>query len=139
MKYEILSGTAVINTIEADEAFMVTAHPDGNYRVVIEAPTTPTPKARHITRLAFRNRFTNSEKVTMEIASLDNPSATMAVRQQAAALRVVMKDQENATFIDLDRPDTRAGVQMLEAGGLLGVGRALAILDTAITDAEQAR
>ena len=41
-----------------------------------------------------------------------------------------------ATFIDLDRPDTRAGVQALEAVGILTEGRALEILDTPI-DAQE--
>lgn len=100
------------------------------YEAVAVAPS------RLVTRLAFRNRFTQAEKVTLEIASLDNPAATMAERQQAAALRASMKDQENATFIDLDRADTRTGVQTLEAGGLLAAGRAAAILDAEVQPQE---
>ena len=34
--------------------------------------------------LAFRNRFSQAEKVYIEIMSLDQPAAAMAVRQQAA-------------------------------------------------------
>lgn len=102
-------------------------------------PPAPEPPVWHITKLAFRNRFTQAEKVTLEIASLDNPAASMAQRQQAAALRVNLADTASATYIDLSRTDTRAGVQMLEAAGLLGAGRALEILDTEITDAERYR
>ena len=101
-------------------------------------PPPPPPPARHITRLAFRNRFTQAEKVAIEMAALDNPAATLAERQNAAALRASMKDQENAAYIDLDRPDTRAGVQNLETMGLLAAGRALEILDAAVQDAERA-
>ncbi len=84
--------------------------------------------ATQITRLAFRNRFTAAEKVALEIASLDNPAGTMTQRQQAAAIRVYLADVALSSFVDLSRPDTRAGVQQLEAWGLLAVGRALQIL-----------
>lgn len=84
-----------------------------------------------ITRLAFRNRFTMAEKAAMEIASLDNPAAPMAQRQQSAVLRAYMADVAASTFVDLQRPDTRAGVQQLETLGLLAAGRAAVILDAA--------
>jgi hypothetical protein len=88
--------------------------------------------ATRITRLAFRNRFMQAEKVALELAALDDPAATMAQRQQAAAIRVHLADVAASTFIDLGRADTRAGVQALEAGGLIGVGRALEILDATV-------
>lgn len=100
-------------------------------------PPEPIPEVRRITRLAFRNRFTLQEKVALEIAQLDNPSAPMAERAQAAALRASQADLSSATFIDLDNPDTRGGVQMLETAGLLAVGRATEILDAPITDTER--
>jgi len=100
-------------------------------------PPPAPPEIRHITRLAFRNRFTSAEKVTLEIASLDTPAATMAQRQQAAGLRVALKDQENASYIDLDNAATRAGVQMLEAAGLMAAGRALEVLDAPVVEAEK--
>lgn len=97
---------------------------------LIAAPSTK------LTKLAFRNRFTQTEKVTMEIAALDNPAATMQVRSMSAALRANMKDLEVASFIDVTRADTIAGVQMLEAAGLIGVGRAAVILSTVISETE---
>jgi hypothetical protein len=93
--------------------------------------------ARHITVLAFRNRYTTAEKVALEIAALDDPAAPMTARQQAAALRANVKDCDTARYIDLDRPDTRAAVQSLEAGGLLAAGRAVQILDTVIAAEER--
>lgn len=90
-----------------------------------------------ITRLAFRSRFTQSEKIALEMASLDDPTAAMSARQQAAALRAYLADVGAATFIDLQRPDTRAGVQMLELVGLLQAGRALTILESAIAPEER--
>lgn len=96
-----------------------------------------TPGNYWITKLAFRNRFTMAEKVTIEIASIDDPIASMAVRQQAAGLRVYLKDLDNATYIDLARPDTQSGVQQLEALGIIGAGRAVGILSTLIADSER--
>jgi hypothetical protein len=88
--------------------------------------------ATRITRLAFRNRFSQAEKVALELAALDDPAATLVQRQQAAAIRVHLADVSASTFIDLGRDDTRAGVQALETGGLIGVGRALEILDAPV-------
>lgn len=105
---------------------------------VFSPPVTPEPvEDWRVTRLAFRNRFTLAEKTALELAALDNPSAPMPERVQAATLRAYLADVVAATFIDLARPDTRAGVQMLEAAGLLAAGRALEILDAEITPEER--
>lgn len=110
--------------------------PDKTLHVVdLDAP--PASATRHITRLAFRNRFTQAEKIALELAALDNPSGTPEQRQQAAAIRVSLADTAAATFIDLDRPDTRSGVVMLETAGLLAASRATAILDAAVLDSER--
>ena len=87
---------------------------------------------RKITKLAFRNRFTTQEKVTIEIAQLDVPTAPMPQRAQAAALRSSQADILASSYIDLERADTRAGVQMLEQAGLIASGRALQILDSEV-------
>lgn len=97
--------------------------------------TAPTP-ARRITRLAFRNRFSQAEKVAIELASLDDITAPQAQRQQAAGLRVYLQDLDAAQYIDLSYASTRSGVQGLEAAGLLSAGRALQILDNPILDSE---
>jgi len=90
-----------------------------------------------ITKLAFRQRFTNTERVAIEIASLDDPAATMQARQLAATLRSSQVDMAAAKWIDLTRPDTITGVQTLEAFGLLGPGRAAEILSAPIHDIER--
>lgn len=92
---------------------------------------------QRVTKLAFRNRFMPTEKVAIELAALDDPAALMPQRQQAAALRANQADLAAATFVDLQRPDTRAGVQMLEAAGLIAQGRALEILDAPIQPDER--
>lgn len=130
---------------EAGEPFTVPV-PASNVIVTGDLPrpvwgrNDPAPVAQvtgtRITKLAFRNRFTQAEKVMLEIAALDNPAASMSARQQAAALRASQLDVAAATFIDLQRADTRAGVLMLEAAGLLAAGRSAVILDTPPTAIE---
>jgi hypothetical protein len=122
----------------ANEAFVEANYP-GQWELVPDEPAQqpqPAAPARRITRLAFRNRFTLAEKTALELASQDTPDAPMPARQQAAMLRAYLKDVEAAAFVDLEREDTRAGVQMLEAAGLLASGRALEILDTEIAPEE---
>lgn len=119
---------------ERYEDIIVNGQVVGRRLVVDEVPLTESP--RHITRLAFRQRFTQPELIALEIACLDDPSAPIQQRQQAAALRVMQRQVAEATYIDLDRQDTRAGVLQLEAAGLIGPGRALEILDSPIRPSE---
>lgn len=102
----------------------------------IAANAAPAVDMTKITVLAFRNRFTQTEKITIDMASLDNPAAPMPQRQLAAMLRVMNADIATATFIDLDRPDTVAGVNALEQYGIIGAGRAHTILTTIPTAVE---
>ena len=92
---------------------------------------------RRITVLAFRNRFSMNEKVAIELASADNPSADMQTRVLSATLRSFLSDAYKATYIDLDRPDTRGGIMSLEQFGILTSGRALIILDAPVTELER--
>lgn len=119
--------------IDAPADFDVTRLGEYRYEdgALVLAPDT------RITRLAFRNRFTSAEKMALELAALDDPTAPMTQRQQTAALRVYLADVAASSFVDMARADTRAGVQALEAGGLLAAGRALEILDAEITPEER--
>lgn len=98
-------------------------------------PPDDTPTfGRIITRLAYRNRFNQTEKVTIKMASLGLiPELTP---QQRAAIAVAEDDIMAAGYIHLDRPETIAGTQALEAAGLIGVGRATAILSPPVYSAE---
>jgi len=97
----------------------------------------PVPERRIITNLAFDLRFTMKEQIAIDLASIDNPSAPMEQRAQAAALRVSKERAKKAMFIDLDDPVTRDGVMLMEQAGLLAEGRALDILDADIVDGER--
>lgn len=90
----------------------------------------------HITKRAFRARFTPAEKVAIEIASLDDPTASMQVRGLAATLRAQQREISDSPYVDLQFAPTRDGTQALETYGLLAAGRAAAILDTPPTDEE---
>lgn len=138
MRIEILDGAgAVINTIAAGIDF-AEAHFPGAWRVSDEQDMPATaPVFARLTKLGFRSRFTAAEKTAIELASLDDPAVPMAQRAQAADIRVYLADVASATYIDPQRPETRAGVQALEAAGLIGAGRALQILDEPI-QAEEA-
>ncbi len=98
-------------------------------KVVFTSPT-------RVTRLALRNRFTQAEKVALEMAALDNPADAAAARHHAAVLRVYLADLAAAEYIDLSCAEARAGVQYLEAAALLAPGRAQEILDAPATSRE---
>lgn len=95
-------------------------------------PVDPGPIRRWVTKLAFRQRFT----------AIERASITYAARQaspEAAGIQSYLDDVQAATYIDLERADTRAGVQTLEAATLLAIGRAAEILDDPIGYDEEYR
>jgi len=136
-RIEILDGETVVNTIVADTDFAQQLYPDAWRLAEIQGDETAAAVPRHMTKLGFRNRFTQPEKGGIEFAALDDPSAPMPARKQAAAVRAYQADVAAATFIDLQREDLRAGVQALETLGLLANGRAAEILDAPISDIER--
>jgi hypothetical protein len=98
----------------------------------------PIAGADHkVTVLAFRNRFTQAEKVAIDLASIDDPASSAQQRQFAAMLRVMMTDLSVAKYVDLARADTIAGVQALETYGVIGQGRAAQVLSTTIQEIER--
>lgn len=117
-------------------ASFIILNPDGS-ETVVDIPE-PTPVLNHhITKRAFRNRFTQAEEISIEIAQLDNPNAPMTDRAKAAALRAAQRKVSDSPYVDLKLDQTIQGVQMLEAVGLLATGRANAILNNPISDEER--
>ena len=100
--------------------------------VLTPEPKTIVAPGTRITQLAFLNRFTDEEAIAIDLASI-------GATPQAAGMRRYLNKVNAATHIDLSRIETRAGVIALESAGLLGVGRALVILDTPPADHEIAR
>lgn len=124
----------------ADGQFVVFDHAARAWSLTESEPepsAPPVAPSRVLTVLAFRQRFTMAEKTAIELASQDSPSATSEERHQAAALRAYLGDLAVATFVDLARADTIAGVNQLEAFGVLTAGRAEQILTTPAAPHEQ--
>lgn len=94
---------------------------------------------RHLSTLAFKSRFTTNELIAIKLAGVINPAAAVSQQQQAAAIAVASEKVDAATYIDLDRQDTREGVLQMETVGLIAPGRALEILDAPVQDIERYR
>lgn len=115
MKYEILDNDGnVTNTIIATPEF-VEVNYAGHYREIIEPPTPPIPPV--LSKYQFLTRFTSAERKTITAAS--------AVDPDIADFKLLL---DAATEVDCGNTDTIAGVNALEAGGILAPGRAAQIL-----------
>lgn len=81
---------------------------------------------RHITRLAFRKRFTLAERIAIEMAQIDDPSASQQAREAAARLRVMEKDLDASPppYVDLNSAFVQDAVLERESLGLIAAGRA---------------
>jgi len=90
---------------------------DFDTRYCIFSHTGTLPGGNILTRLQFRNRFTQAEKVAIYTAA-----------EQVIAIKVWLDDLMVVEFVDLTAPETIAGVQGLEQAGLLAAGRAHEIL-----------
>lgn len=101
MIYEILDGDTVINTIVADEAFMLANYPAGNYREVPEPPAPP--EQRFIFVGSFFDRF---GAFKWPILADANPM-----------VQALVKDCQVRRYIDLDNPELPAGLGMLVQAG----------------------
>ena len=99
----------------------------GDYRVSEDGTLALVAQTR-LTRLQFRTRFTAQEKAMLELAAMDDATAPTAQRLQAASLRAYLADLAAAEFVDLADASTVAGVQALEAAGLLAKGRAAKVI-----------
>ena len=103
--------------------------PDG---VVVNIPngasTDPAaqPADMRITKLAFKQRFTQQERI--------------AIREAVKTIPQVYDFEDlvnSATFIDLARADTAAAVNQIQQLGLIGNGRAAIILGSPVEEIER--
>ena len=109
-RYKILSTG---NVIVADQAFVEVHYPN-DYELLPEVVSTIKAP---ITKLEYMNRFTDAELAGIY-------TAAKAVIQ----IEIWLEKFKLATEIDLTDSRTIAGVQALEAAGLIGEGRAAEIL-----------
>ena len=80
---------------------------------------------KHITVLAFRKRFTLTERVALEKRA-----------QQDPMIRVFLDDVAAATYIDLTDPELKECLEAAAALDVIEVNRVSEILDTPVTEAE---
>lgn len=92
----------------------------------------PVNSHRKISRFAFLHRFTDTEQVTLELASIDNPNGDISQRQLQAMLRVFMRNIDTATYIDLNDQEVIQSLGMLQMYGLLSIERTAEILNAPI-------
>ena len=84
------------------------------------APTTPV--STMIAPLAFRNRFTPAER-----------QGIITAGRTSAAVQDVYDSLLAAIQVDVTDPTTIAGIQALEAAGLIAAGRAAQVLNLAVS------
>ena len=122
---------AVVTLCPAFPGYPVALIGDGEERRMLAFPAswdavtawTANPPAAEssistiMTHLAFRKRFTFTERTAIETAAMTDPE-----------VRTVQKDFDAAKEIDLTYPDLIAGISLLVAKGLLAQARADAIL-----------
>jgi len=89
-------------------------------------PDTSPTFGRIITKYAYRNRFTAAEKRAIKKASLG--LNLLLTEDQWLSVAVAQDDIMATAYVHLDRPETVAGTQALEALGLIATGRATEIL-----------
>ena len=133
----IIEGESVIELPFFDASVIGKTHDAATGAWTEPAPTPEPEPQRRISPLAFRRRFTKTERTGIELAAVDRPELTIEQRMQSAALRSDLKDQAQAMYIDLDDVDVAEGVQVLEVIGLLNTGRALEILTAPVKPGEQ--
>lgn len=135
MTYACIKSGIVENIIEADHTFADSiAHdwdavvPSQNAGIgwtyadgVFTAPPAPTPTPaqpiRTFTKLQYMDRFTDAELAGIYTAA-----------KSVVQIEIWLEKFKLATDINLDDPATIGGLQAMEAGGLLGAGRAAEIL-----------
>ena len=115
---------------------------DANYTITdytppAPVPEPPAPELKWVSRYAFMARFTNDELAFIKIAGMDNPTKPMPERIAIQKINVMLDMVMASTYIDLNRPETRAGVKSMEAFGLLATGRADEILDAPVQESER--
>lgn len=126
MRYEILNGAAVENTIVASPEFMSEQYPAGNYRLAAEpAPPTPTEPewAWYMDIGPFFDRF---------------GAAKMAVLTSAdVGVQAIIKDVQIRKWLDLKLPEVAQSLAYVGSKvPAVDVALQSSILTTPVADAE---
>lgn len=92
---------------------------EGDTWVAPPAVEPELPPVTQISKLAFRNRFTQAEKEAIYTAA-----------ESSVSVKIWLDDLNAASYVDLTDQQTIDGVNSLEAAGLIGAGRVSEILAT---------
>lgn len=133
--YALIKNNTVQNVIECDQAFADSiasdwdavvpsqgsgigwTYVDGVFTAPLPPAPTPPAPVRRLTKLAYMNRFTDAE-----LAGIYTAAKTVV------QVEIWLEKFKLATEINLDDPETVAGLLAMEAAGLLTSGRAAEIL-----------
>lgn len=116
---------------------LIPTGPGGKMTEVQIGDVEAAPVLLRLAPLAFRRRFTPTERAAIEWAAVDKPEQSAQERMGSAALRSSLKDQDQASYIDLDDLDTIAGTHAIEQLGLIAAGRADEILTAPVEPGER--
>lgn len=130
---ELMSQYSNVIDITNDNPTPVVGWVFNGSQILPPAGSAPVAATRRITKLGLRNRFTINEKMAIQVLmnTTSNP--------YSFALQAWVSDFNVSTYIDLNRPETIAGIGFLEQITIIGVGRANQILNNNITEEERYR
>jgi len=101
-----------------ESTWMVDANPPQPGWARPDNPDPVIPQPNIISRLAFRNRFTMQEKITLYTAAVQDPE-----------IQIWLDDISTAEYVDLDSANTIMGLQSLISMGMLSESRMNEILN----------
>ena len=126
MIYEILENGVVVNTIVADEDFMLANYPDGNYRESeqLDQPTVPVPIYEwYIDIGPFFDRFGATKMAVLTSSD--------------AGVQAILKDTQVRKWIDLKHPDVASSIAYIGTKvPALAAELQSAILNTPVAETE---
>lgn len=98
MIYEILENGQVVNTIAADEQFMLDHYSEGNWRLVPDVPAVePTPVWEWLIDIGpFFDRFGATKMAVLTSSD--------------AGVQAILKDTQVRKWIDLKHPDVASSI-----------------------------
>lgn len=96
------------------------------YTAPAQAPEPTPPADRRLAPASFKRRLTQQERIAIRQAAKVND-----------AVYDFMDLLNSSKFVDLDDPLTQAGLQQMEAAGLMAAGRADAVLAAPVLPTER--
>ncbi|MFZ6748503.1 hypothetical protein [Undibacterium sp. Ren11W] len=123
MRYEILNGANVINTILASAEYMTANYASGTYRLAVDVIPVVVPNTK-ITRLAYLIRLG------------DELEAIYTLAQSNVKVQIYRDKVLTADCIDLTDPEVIAGLNLMKTAGIYTSTRVTEILTNAITPRE---